>query len=63
MLLVTPAILAPVLIAAVFLGFYVADAYGYSRPLLAIAFSAVGLLVSMAAIVKLAGRIAAQGRA
>jgi hypothetical protein len=54
----TAAVMVPILLASVLLGFYVADAYGYSRTVVGVAFSAIGLLVSLVIVVRLAGRIA-----
>ena len=50
--LVTPLIIAPLVLLGVYLGFYVGDAVGYSRTILAIAFSTVGFLVSIVILVK-----------
>jgi hypothetical protein len=51
-LLVTPLVIAPLVLLGVYLGFYVGDAIGYSRTILAIAFSTVGFLVSILILVK-----------
>jgi F0F1-type ATP synthase assembly protein I len=60
---VTPLVIAPFLLLGVYLGFYLGDSWGYSRTLLAIIFSAIGLLASFVVIVKLIGHIAAGDRA
>ncbi len=44
---VTAVVLTPLIIGGVLLGFYVGDAAGYSKSLLAIAFSTIGFLVGM----------------
>ncbi len=44
---VTAVTLAPLILGGVLLGFYVGDATGYSKSLMAIAFSTVGFLVGM----------------
>jgi len=50
--LVTPLVIAPLVLLGVYLGFYVGDAVGYPRTILAIAFSTVGFLVSIFILVK-----------
>jgi hypothetical protein len=46
----TALVLTPLILAGVFLGFYVGDQVGVSRSILAIAFSTVGFLAGMAII-------------
>ncbi len=46
----TALVMTPLIIGGVLLGFYVGDAVGYSRDVLAIAFSTVGFVVGMAVI-------------
>ncbi len=43
----TAVVLTPLILGGVLLGFYVADAIGYSKSLMAIAFSTIGFLVGM----------------
>ncbi|MGD0145808.1 MAG: hypothetical protein ABSB53_03025 [Nitrososphaerales archaeon] len=46
--LATALVIAPLLLLGVYLGYYVGGAAGYSKSILAIAFSTAGLLVGMA---------------
>jgi len=46
----TALVLTPLVLAGVFLGFYVGDQVGFSRSVLAIAFSTAGFLAGMAII-------------
>lgn len=48
----TALVLTPLVLGGVYLGFYVADAAGYSRSVLAIAFSTIGFVVGMLVIFK-----------
>ena len=43
----TALVLTPLILGGVYLGYYVAGAVGYSRSVLAIAFSTVGFVVGM----------------
>jgi hypothetical protein len=52
-LLATPLVLGPLLLAGVYLGYYLGDVWGYSGTVLAIFFSALGLLASMLILVML----------
>jgi hypothetical protein len=52
-LVVTPLVIAPLLLLGVYLGFYVGDALGYSKAIWAIAFSTVGFLVGFFIVLKL----------
>ena len=45
--LTTALVLTPLILGGVFLGFYVGDAVGYSKSVLAIAFSTVGFVAGM----------------
>lgn len=58
--LVTPLVIAPLVLLGVYLGFYVGDAVGYSRTILAIAFSTVGFLVSIVILVKVIAALVAR---
>ena len=49
----TPLVLAPLMLLGVYLGFYVGGLMGYSKTFLAIVFSLVGLLASMAILVRM----------
>lgn len=51
-MVITPLVIAPLVLLGVYLGFYLGDVYGYSKTVLAIVFSTVGFLVSMAILVK-----------
>ena len=46
----TALVLTPLVLGGVYLGFYVGDAVGYSRTLLAILFSTVGFVAGMLVI-------------
>ena len=46
----TALVLTPLILAGILLGFYVGDQVGFSRSVLAIAFSTVGFLAGMAII-------------
>ena len=46
----TALVLTPLILAGVFLGFYVGDQVGFSRSVMAIAFSTAGFLAGMAII-------------
>jgi hypothetical protein len=48
--LTTAVVLTPLIIGGVYLGYYVGDAVGYPRSVMAIAFSSVGFVVGMAVI-------------
>lgn len=48
----TALVLTPLILFGVYLGFYVADAVGYSRSVMAIAFSTIGFLAGMAVLFK-----------
>ena len=57
---VTPLVIAPLVLLGVYLGYYVGDAVGYSRTLLAILFSTLGFLAAIAILVKLVVRMVAE---
>lgn len=48
--LATALVMTPLIIGGVLLGFYLGDAVGYSKSVLAIAFSTVGFVAGMAII-------------
>jgi len=58
--LVTPLVIAPLVLLGVYLGFYVGDETGYSKTILAIAFSTVGFLASIAILVKVITAVVAR---
>jgi hypothetical protein len=58
--LLTPLVIAPLVLLGVYLGFYVGDETGYSRTILAIAFSTVGFLASIAILVKVITAVVAR---
>ena len=59
-MVITAAVVTPLVLLGVFLGYYVGGMTGYSKSILAIVFSTVGFLVAMAvlsrAIVRIAGK-------
>jgi hypothetical protein len=59
-IIVTPLVIAPLVLLGVYLGFYVGDAVGYSRTIMAIAFSTVGFLVSIFILVKVITSVVAR---
>jgi hypothetical protein len=58
--IVTPLVILPLVLLGVYLGFYVGDAMGYSKTVLAIAFSTVGFLVAMAILLKVVTMVVAR---
>lgn len=46
----TALVLTPLILVGIFLGYYVADVSGYSRSVMAIAFSTAGFIIGMAVI-------------
>lgn len=48
--LTTAAVLTPLILGGVYLGYYVADSVGFSRSILAISFSTAGFVAGMAVI-------------
>jgi len=61
--ILTPVVIAPLVLIGVYFGFYVGDATGYSRSILAIAFSTVGFLIAIALLVAMIKRVVAKGAA
>lgn len=55
--LATALVLTPLVLGGVFLGFYVGDETGYSRDIMAIAFSTAGFLVGMAVLWKVVAAV------
>jgi hypothetical protein len=58
---VTALVLTPLILGGVYLGYYVGDALGYSKSLLAIAFSTAGFLAGMAVIFRVIRMVVAAG--
>jgi F0F1-type ATP synthase assembly protein I len=56
----TALVLTPLIIGGVYLGFYVGDAVGYSRSVLAIAFSTVGFVAGIAVIFRVIRSVVAR---
>jgi hypothetical protein len=59
-MIITPLVIAPLVLFGVYLGFYLGSVLGYSKTLLAIVFSTIGFLVSMAILVKVITTIVAR---
>ena len=53
----TALVLTPLILGGVLLGFYVGDALGYSKSILAIAFSTVGFVAGMFVIFRVIGAV------
>jgi NADH:ubiquinone oxidoreductase subunit K len=53
----TPLVIAPVLLLSVYLGFYLGNLWGYSKALLALVFSAIGLAAGFAIIIGVITRL------
>ena len=53
----TALVLTPLILGGVYLGFYVGDSVGYSKSILAIAFSTAGFIAGMAILFRLIGRV------
>jgi F0F1-type ATP synthase assembly protein I len=51
-MIITPLVIAPLVLLGVYLGFYLGGVFGYSKAVLAIVFSTVGFLASMVILVK-----------
>ncbi len=51
-IIVTPIVIAPLVLAGAYMGFYVGDEIGSSRTVLAIAFSTAGFLASIFILVR-----------
>ena len=56
---ITPLVIIPFLLLGVYLGFYLGDIWDYSKTLLAVVFSAIGLIVSFTVIIRIIGRLVA----
>jgi hypothetical protein len=52
-MLVTPLVVAPLVLGGVYLGLYLGNLWGYSGSILAIAFSTVGFIVAMVILSRL----------
>jgi uncharacterized membrane protein len=59
-MIITPIVMAPLVLLGVYLGFYLGGVLGYSKTVLAIVFSTVGFLVSIAILVKAIAAIVAR---
>ncbi len=62
-MVVTALVVAPLVLFGVYLGFYVGGVVGYSKSILAIAFSTIGFLAAIAILSKAIVRIVARGEA
>lgn len=49
---ITAAVVAPLVLGGIYLGYYVGGETGYSKSILAIVFSTLGFLAAMAIVVK-----------
>jgi hypothetical protein len=58
--LTTALVLTPLILGGVYLGYYVADAIGYSGSVLAIAFSTVGFIAGMVVIFRVIKAVVAR---
>ena len=56
--LATAVVLIPLVLGGVFLGFYVGNAVGYSKSVMAIAFSTAGFIAGMAILFKVIRAVA-----
>lgn len=56
----TALVLTPLVLGGVFIGFYVGDETGYSKSVLAIAFSTVGFLAGMAILWRVVAAVSAR---
>lgn len=61
--LATALVLTPLILAGVFLGFYLGDQVGISKSILAIAFSTAGFVAGMAILFKVIGALAGRAAA
>jgi len=57
---VTPLVVAPLILIGVYLGFYAGGVLGYSKSILAIAFSTVGFVGSMFVLMKVITAVVAR---
>jgi NADH:ubiquinone oxidoreductase subunit K len=60
-ILTTALVMTPLILGGVYLGYYVADAVGYSRSVMAIVFSTAGFAVGMAIIFRVIKAVAVWG--
>lgn len=58
--LATALVMTPLILGGVLLGFYVGDAVGYSKSVLAIAFSTLGFVVGMVVIFRVIKAVVAR---
>jgi hypothetical protein len=58
--LATVIVITPLVLLGVYLGYYVGDAVGYPRSILAIAFSTAGFLVGMVIVARVIRSVVAQ---
>jgi hypothetical protein len=58
--LTTAIVLTPLILGGVYLGYYVADAIGYSGSVLAIAFSTIGFVAGMVVIFRVIKAVVAR---
>jgi len=59
-ILTTAFVLTPLILGGVYLGYYVADAVGYSRSVFAIAFSTIGFIAGMFVIFRVIKMVVAR---
>jgi hypothetical protein len=57
-MLATAVVLIPLVLGGVYLGFYVGDAVGYSKSVMAIAFSTAGFIAGMAILFRVIRAVA-----
>ncbi len=60
-MILTAAVVAPLVLLGVYLGYYLGDSSGYSKSILAIIFSTIGFLGAIAILSKTIARIVARG--
>ena len=58
----TAAVIAPLVVGGAYLGFYVGDATGYPRTVMAIAFSTAGFLASIFVLVRMIRWLVGRGQ-
>lgn len=61
-MLVTPLVVAPLVLLGVYLGFYAGGVWGYSKSILAIVFSTIGFVVSIFLLTRLIAVVVSRGR-
>jgi len=59
-MVVTPLVVAPLVLVGVYLGFYAGAVWGISKSVLAIAFSTVGFIASMFILMKVIAAVVAR---